>query len=342
MRLSDFKFQLPDKLIAQTPIPARDQSRLLVLNRADGQIYDSKFCDIVHFFKPGDALVINETKVFPARLHGQKEKTDAQIEVFLLRELNDSLWEVLVKPARKVRTGNTIWFKDDVHCEVVDNTTSGGRVVRFVCEGDFHQIVEQVGDSPLPPYIKRPPTDEDKERYQTVYAKVNGAVAAPTAGLHFTDELLNKIRAIGVEIIPVLLHVGLGTFRPVCVEDLSRHHMDSEYYEICEESAQRINQIKKNGGRIISVGTTTTRALETVADGLGRVRSEKGWTDLFIYPSYNYKAVDCLITNFHLPGSTLIMLVSAFADRESTMKAYKYAIRKNYRFYSYGDAMLII
>ncbi|MBU1881591.1 tRNA preQ1(34) S-adenosylmethionine ribosyltransferase-isomerase QueA, partial [bacterium] len=249
MRLSDFQFQLPDKLIAQSPSPARDQSRLLALNRADGKMYDSKFSDILHFFKPGDALVLNETKVFPARLHGQKEKTDAKIEVFLLRELNDSLWEVLVKPARKVRTGNTIWFNNNVHCEVVDNTISGGRVVRFKCDGNFHDIVESVGDSPLPPYIKRPPTTEDKERYQTVYARVSGAVAAPTAGLHFTEELLNQISALGVEIIPILLHVGLGTFRPVCVEDLSRHHMDSEYYEISEDAAARINSVRSNGGR---------------------------------------------------------------------------------------------
>ncbi|MBU1651164.1 tRNA preQ1(34) S-adenosylmethionine ribosyltransferase-isomerase QueA, partial [bacterium] len=316
MRLSDFQFQLPDKLIAQSPSPARDQSRLLALNRADGKMYDSKFSDILHFFKPGDALVLNETKVFPARLHGQKEKTDAKIEVFLLRELNDSLWEVLVKPARKVRTGNTIWFNNNVHCEVVDNTISGGRVVRFKCDGNFHDIVESVGDSPLPPYIKRPPTTEDKERYQTVYARVSGAVAAPTAGLHFTEELLNQISALGVEIIPILLHVGLGTFRPVCVEDLSRHHMDSEYYEISEDAAARINSVRSNGGRIFSVGTTTTRALESVADATGRVRAESGWTDLFIYPSYTYKVVDCLLTNFHLPGSTLIMLVSAFADRD--------------------------
>jgi S-adenosylmethionine:tRNA ribosyltransferase-isomerase len=342
MRLSDFRFQLSEKLIAQIPVPVRDQSNLLVLDRKDGRMYDCRFCDIVHFFRPGDALIINETKVFPARLYGQKDKTDAKIEVFLLRELNDSLWEVLVRPARKVRTGNTIWFADNVICEVVDNTISGGRVVRFLCNGDFHQIVESVGDPPLPPYIKRPPTPMDKERYQTVYARVTGAVAAPTAGLHFTHELLDQIRAKGVDIIPIVLHVGLGTFRPVNVEDLSRHHMDSEYFEINPAAAEATNQTIARGGRIFAVGTTTTRALETVANFTGGVRPESGWTDKFIYPPYNFKVIDCLITNFHLPCSTLIMLVSAFAERDLIMKAYRHAVRKKYRFYSYGDAMLIL
>lgn len=342
MRLSDFQFKLPENLIAQQPAPVRDQSKLMVLNRLDGQLYDRNFYDIVHFFKPGDALVINETKVFPARLYGQKEKTDARIEVFLLRELNDSLWEVLVKPARKVRTGNTIFFSDDMLCEVVDNTISGGRVVRFKCNGDFHEVVNSVGDPPLPPYIKRPPTELDKERYQTVYARVTGAVAAPTAGLHFTRALIDQVSLKGVEIIPILLHVGLGTFRPVCVEDLSRHHMDSEYYEINPSAAEAINRVIARGGRIFAVGTTTTRALETVANCTGSIRAASGWTDIFIYPPYQFKVVDALITNFHLPGSTLIMLVSAFADRDLIMKAYRHAIRKKYRFYSYGDAMLIL
>jgi len=342
MRLSDFQFKLPEKFIAQLPAPQRDQSKLMVLNRRDHQLYDRKFRDIIHYFNPGDALIINETKVFPARLYGQKEKTDAKIEVFLLRELNDSLWEVMVKPARKVRTGNTIWFNDHVVCEVVDNTVSGGRVVRFKCDGDFREIVHTVGNSPLPPYIKRPPTDLDKERYQTVYARVSGAVAAPTAGLHFTRELLDQLRAKGVEIIPIFLHIGLGTFRPVCVEDLSRHQMDSEYYEISPESADSINRVICDGGRIFAVGTTTTRALETAANFTGGIRAEAGWTDIFIYPPYRFKVVDALITNFHLPGSTLIMLVSAFADRDFIMKAYKHAMRKKYRFYSYGDAMLIL
>ncbi|MCX6641085.1 MAG: tRNA preQ1(34) S-adenosylmethionine ribosyltransferase-isomerase QueA [bacterium] len=342
MRISDFKFHLSEKLIAQTPAPQRDQSNLLVLNRADGKMQDCKFFDILGFFQPGDALVINETKVFPARLHGQKDRSDANIEVFLLRELNKSLWEVLVKPARKVRAGNTIWFGDDVICEVIDTTESGGRVVRFACNGDFHQAVENHGDIPLPPYIKRPTLPEDKERYQTVYARSYGAVAAPTAGLHFTHELLAQIRARGVEIIPILLHVGLGTFRPVRVDDVSRHRMDAEYYEVNETSAAAINRVIANGGRIFAVGTTTTRALETAANFNGGVRAEKGWTEKFIYPPYHFKVVSGLITNFHLPGSTLLMMVSAFADLETIQKAYRHAIRRNYRFYSYGDAMLIL
>ncbi|TKJ42521.1 tRNA preQ1(34) S-adenosylmethionine ribosyltransferase-isomerase QueA [candidate division LCP-89 bacterium B3_LCP] len=342
MRLSDFKFKLSESLIAQTPLPVRDQSRLLVLHRENGRIEDRSFREIIEYLNPGDALIVNETKVFPARLHGQKDKTDAKIEVFLLRELNDSLWEVLVRPARKVRTGNTIWFADDIVCEVVDNTTSGGRVVRFICDKDFHDIVESVGVPPLPPYIKRKPTIQDRTRYQTVYARVSGAVAAPTAGLHFTDELLADISAKGVHIIPIILHIGLGTFRPVCVEDLSRHQMDSEYYEVPPNAAETINNVITNGNRILAVGTTTTRALETVANFSGDIRGENGWTDKFIYPPYKFRIVNGLVTNFHLPGSTLIMLVSAFADRDKIMKAYRHAVRKKYRFYSYGDAMLII
>ncbi len=342
MQLSDFKFRLPEKLIAQTPAEVRDRSRLLVLDRENGKLRDEQFFNVIDFLKPGDALVINETKVFPARLFGQKDRTEARIEVFLLRELNGSLWEVLVRPARKVRKGNVIWFDDNVNCEVVDNTVSGGRVVRFDCEGSFHDAVENFGISPLPPYIKRPPDDLDKERYQTVYARVSGAVAAPTAGLHFTTELLNRIRQKGVKIIPIVLHVGLGTFRPVSVEDISRHRMDSEYYEITLESVEAINQVRAEGGRIIAVGTTTTRVLETIANQDGGVRGGSGWTDIFIYPPYDFKVVDGLITNFHLPASTLIMLTSAFADQNQIMKAYRYAIRKKYHFYSYGDAMLIV
>ena len=343
MRLSDFKFRLPEKLIAQEPIPKRDRSRLLVLNREEKQLYDCQFADIIHFFRPGDALILNETKVFPARLFGQKDKTDARIEVFLLRELNDSLWEVLVRPARKVRTGNTIWFTESVNCEVVDNTVSGGRVVRFICNGhNLHDVINEVGESPLPPYIKRQPNELDKKRYQTVYAKTSGAVAAPTAGLHFTHDLLQKVQAKGVDVIPILLHVGLGTFRPVAVEDLSRHRMDSEFFEINAGAAEAINRTIARGGRIFAVGTTTTRALETVANFTGGVRPDRGWTDIFIYPPYSFRVVDGLITNFHLPGSTLIMLVSAFADKDAVLKAYRHAIRKKYRFYSYGDAMLII
>lgn len=343
MRLSDFQYHLPKRLIAQYPIEQRDQSNLLVVNRSTGRLYDARFCDLVHYLNPGDALVINETRVFPARLHGQKEKNDSRIEVFLLRELNNSMWEVLVKPARKVRLGNTIFFDDQVACEVVDNTVSGGRVVRFTCEDDdLHELVEDFGETPLPPYIKRPPTSTDKERYQTVYAKVPGAVAAPTAGLHFTPRLLDQIRAQGVEVIPLILHVGLGTFRPVTLEDPSRHKMESEFFEINPEAADSINRVISRGGRIFAVGTTTTRALETVANFTGGIRPDSSWTDKFIYPPYHFKVVDSLITNFHLPFSTLLMMVCAFADRDLIMKAYRHAIRKKYRFYSYGDDMLIL
>jgi S-adenosylmethionine:tRNA ribosyltransferase-isomerase len=342
MRLSDFRFDLPQRLIAQLPLPVRDQSNLLVVDRAAHRIADTKFTDLIHYLQPGDALVVNETKVFSARLHGTKDKTDAQIEVFLLRELNDSDWEVLVKPARKVRAGNFIHFHDGVKCEVVDNTLSGGRVVRFKHDGDFWEVIEHFGETPLPPYINRAPEPFDRERYQTVYARVPGAVAAPTAGLHFTPKLLDKIRAKGVEIIPIILHIGLGTFRPVQTEDLSRHQMDSEYYEISQASADAINRVIAQGGRIFAVGTTCTRALETAANFTGGVHADDGWTDKFIYPPYIFKVVDGLITNFHLPCSTLLMLVSAFADRDLIMKAYRHAVRRKYRFYSYGDAMLII
>jgi S-adenosylmethionine:tRNA ribosyltransferase-isomerase len=342
MRLSDFHFSLPDKLIAQYPLPQRDQSNLLVVDRSNGQIQDHSFSDIVDYLHAGDALVINETRVFPARLHGHKEKTEARIEVFLLRELHNSLWEVLVRPARKVRIGNTIQFTDKVKCEVVDHTASGGRVVRFNCERDFHQIIETFGEPPLPPYIKRPLQPQDKDRYQTVYAKVSGAVAAPTAGLHFTPDLLKRLQNKGVKIIPIVLHVGLGTFRPVATDDVTHHQMDSEYFEVNFAAAEAVNEVIAAGGKIFAVGTTTTRALESVAIFTGGVRSESAWTNIFIYPPYNFKVVDSLITNFQLPGSTLLMLVSAFADRDLILKAYNHAVRKKYRFYSYGDAMLIL
>jgi S-adenosylmethionine:tRNA ribosyltransferase-isomerase len=342
MRLSDFQFSLPQKLIAQYPLPQRDQSNLLVVDRSNGQFKDLHFSDLINYLNPGDALVINETRVFPARLHGQKEKSDGHIEVFLLRELHDSLWEVLVRPARKVRTGNIIQFADNVACEVVDNTIAGGRVVRFKCEGDLHQVIENFGEAPLPPYIKRPLQPQDKDRYQTVYAKVSGAVAAPTAGLHFTPELLDRLLHKDVKVIPILLHVGLGTFRPVATDDVTHHQMEAEYFEINSAAAETLNEVMAEGGKIFAVGTTTTRALETAANFTGGVRPESAWTDKFIYPPYNFKVVDSLITNFHLPGSTLLMLVSAFADRDLILKAYRHAVRKKYRFYSYGDAMLIL
>lgn len=341
-RLSNFKYHLAEKLIAQEPLERRDQSRMLVVDRESREFRDEQFTDIVKYVDSGDCLVVNSSRVFPARLYGYKEKTEAEIEVFLLRRLTEELWEVLVKPARKVRTGNTIMIGDEIACEVIDNTTSGGRVVRFHYEGDFSGLVEKYGRPPLPPYIKRDPSDMDRQRYQTIFAKTSGSVAAPTAGMHFTDELVKKIKKKGVEVVTTILHVGLGTFRPVQVEDLSRHRMDSEYYEIDDKAVKSINRAIERGNRIISVGTSVTRTLETVANFNGGVKPARGWTDKFIYPPYHFKVVDRLVTNFHLPGSTLLMLVSAFADQELIMKAYRHAIKEKYRFYSYGDAMIIL
>lgn len=342
MKLSDFKYKLPEKLVAKYPAQKRDQSRLMVLKREDQSIEEKTFADVHEYFEEGDCLVVNETKVFPARLMGTKDKTDAQVEIFLLRELENGLWEVLVRPARKVRVGNRLSINNKLYCDVIDNTVSGGRVVRFNYVGDFFEIVDKIGQSPLPPYIDRDPEPLDKERYQTVFAKTRGSVAAPTAGLHFTKSLLKKIENKGVQVVPVVLHLGLGSFRPVVVEDLGRHKMDSEYYEVSEESAQKINEAKKHGGRVFAAGTSTTRALETSITSEGWVKAGKGWTDKFIYPPYDFKIIDCLVTNFHLPSSTLLMLVCAFAGRDFVFKAYRKAIREKYRFYSYGDAMLIL
>lgn len=342
MKLSEILFDVPDELVAQYPVDVRDESKLMVVNRKDSSREDKIFKDIVDYFKEGDALVVNETKVFPARIFGVKEKTDAQVELLLLRQLEQTMWEVLVKPARKVRVGNRIQITEDLGCDVIDNTTSGGRVVRFDYNGvDFFDLISKVGKSPLPPYIKREAEEIDKEKYQTVYASKIGAVAAPTAGLHFTENLLEKIKAKGVKIIPITLHVGLGTFRPIQVEDLSRHQMDSEYYEMTPEAEEQINEIKRNGGRIIAVGTTTVRALETVATVDNFVKANSGWTDKFIYPPYTFKIVDAMITNFHVSGSTLFLLTCAFADKDTMIKAYTDAIEKKYRFHSYGDAMFI-
>ncbi len=342
MKLSDFKYELPEELIAQYPAEKRDQSRLMVLDRKTETIETRVFSDIIDYLNPGDCLVLNETKVFPARLMATKDKTDAQVEIFLLRELENNLWEVLVKPARKVRVGNRLTIAKDFYCDVIDNTVSGGRVVRFNYRGDFFTYVEQLGKSPLPPYIKRDSEEIDKERYQTVFAKVRGAVAAPTAGLHFTQKLLEKIQKKGVKLVFVVLHLGLGSFRPVVVEDLSRHKMDSEYYEISEEAANTINQTIKQGKYVVAVGTSTVRVLESVVTSENLVKPAKGWTDKFIYPPYEIKIVDRLVTNFHLPCSTLLMLVSAFAGRDFIFKAYQKAIQEKWRFYSYGDAMLIL
>lgn len=342
MKLADFKYELPDELIAQYPADDRDASRLMVLNKNNGNVEHRQFPDILDFFNKDDVLVINETKVFPARLYGYKEKTNAQVEVLLLRQLEETMWEVLVKPARKVRIGNRLVIADEIGCDVIDNTTSGGRVVKFDYNGhDFFDLVDKIGDSPLPPYIKRTAEAVDKERYQTVYAKKTGAVAAPTAGLHFTEEIIQKLKDKGVKFAPVVLHVGLGTFRPVQVEDLSRHQMDSEYYEIPEESANIINKAKANGNKVVAVGTTSVRALETVATPDGTVKQCSGWTDKFIFPPYSFKAIDGMITNFHLPQSTLFILVSTFAGLDKIKNAYKNAINESYRFYSYGDAMMI-
>ena len=340
MKLSDFKFKLPEKYIAQYPVSPRDKCKLMVLDRKTGEMEDKKFRDVVEHITKKDCLVVNETRVFPARLMARKEKTNAKVEVFLLRELESNLWEVLVKPARKVRIGNRL-VVDGVYCDVIDNTVSGGRVVRFNYTSDFHKFIDKIGQCPLPPYIKRPAEESDKEDYQTVFARVRGSVAAPTAGLHFTKEIMSKLKRKGVKIAPLVLHVGLGTFRKVQVEDLARHKMDSEYYEIPEETARAINKTKDEGGKVIAVGSTAIRSIESAVTSLNRVKPHRGWTDKFIYPPYEFKIVDKLITNFHTPESTLLMLACAFGGRENILKAYKKAMKDNYRFYSFGDAMLI-
>jgi len=344
MRLSDFDYELPEELISQYPIEKRDQSKLMIIDRKDGSIKHKHFYNLPDYLNAGDLLIVNETMVYPARLWAVKDRTDAQVEVFLLRELDNNLWEVMVKPARKVRIGNKLTVAEGVQCDVIDNTVSGGRVVRFnnISQNDLYSLIDKIGQSPLPPYINRDPIPEDKVKYQTVYARRRGAVAAPTAGLHFTDDLIEKIKAKGVKIFPVVLHIGLGTFRPVTVEDLSRHRMDSEYYEVSAETAIAINETRAKGKRVIAVGTSVVRALETVTVSGFQVSPRKGWTDKYIYPPYDFKMVDVLITNFHQPKSTLIMQVAAFADRDLIMKAYHVAIKKKYHFFSYGDAMIVL
>ncbi len=344
MKLSDFKYPLPRNLIAKHPAKPRDAARLMVLNRADESISEKRFSELPDFFTKGDCLVVNETKVFSARLFGKKEKTNAKIEVFLLRELNhdESIWDVIVDPARKVRIGNKIYFDDGkIWCEVIDNTTSRGRTVRFNYKNDLFKIIEKIGMTPLPYYIKREAVEDDKESYQTVYAKNIGSVAAPTAGLHFTKRLLSAIEKKGVKIAPVTLHLGLGSFRAVEVEDLSKHKMDSEYYEIPQSTADIVNKTIDSKGRVFVVGTSTTRALESSVMTTGHLKANRGWTDKFIFPPYDFKIVDQLITNFHMPESTLLMLSCAFGGRDFIMKSYKKAIKEKWRFYSYGDGMLI-
>ena len=343
LRLTDFDYKLPKTRIAQEPWPRREYSKLMVIHRDTEEIEHKRFHNIVDYLKKNDLVIVNQTKVFPARLFAVKDRTDAKVEVFLLRELENDLWEVLVKPARKVRIGNKLHFTDRVHCDVIDNTVSGGRVVRFEYDTkDFYEIIDRIGHAPLPPYISRPDTPKDKERYQTVFASNRGAVAAPTAGLHFTDDLLKKLKAKGVRVAPIVLHIGLGTFRPVQVEDLTRHQMDSEYFEVPPETAIAINETRERGKRIFAVGTSSVRALETVVVSGFQVTPKQGWTDKFIYPPCDFKMTDAIITNFHQPKSTLLMLLCAFTEREFIFKAYREALKKNYRFLSYGDAMLIL
>lgn len=341
MKLSDFNYILPEDLIAQDPLEKRDNSRLMVLHRETGELEHRHFYDITDYLKPGDCLVVNNTKVIPARLMGVKEETGASIEVLLLKRKEEKVWETLVKPGKKARVGARISFGDGLLTgEVVDVVEEGNRLIRFEYEGIFEEILDKLGQMPLPPYITH--QLQDKNRYQTVYAKYDGSAAAPTAGLHFTEELLEQIQTKGIRIARVTLHVGLGTFRPVKEENVLEHHMHSEFYMVDKEAADIINETRAAGGRVIAVGTTSTRTLETVAEADGNIPVKSGWTDIFIYPGYQFKAVDCLITNFHLPESTLIMLVSALADRNTILSAYEEAVRERYRFFSFGDAMLIL
>ena len=340
MKTSDFYYDLPQELIAQDPLEDRSSSRLLVLDRKTGEMEHRVFRDITEYLGPGDCLVVNNTKVIPARLLGVKEDTGAGIEILLLKRKADNVWETLVKPGKKARPGARIVFGDGIlKGEVLEVVDEGNRLIRFEYEGIFEEILDRLGQMPLPPYITH--QLKDKNRYQTVYAEHDGSAAAPTAGLHFTPELLEEIQAKGVRLAHVTLHVGLGTFRPVKVEDVSQHHMHSEYYVVEEEQARLINDTRAAGGRVICVGTTSCRTLESAADEDGILRAGSGWTDIFIYPGYRFKIMDALITNFHLPESTLLMLVSAFADKEKIMKAYEEAVRQRYRFFSFGDAMFI-
>ena len=340
MKVSDFNYDLPERLIAQHPSLKRDESRLMVLNREKQTIEDKVFKDVIDYLNPGDCLVRNNTKVIPARLYGKKE-TGANVEFLLLKRIHDDTWEVIVRPGRKLLKGAKVIFGDGILEATIDDVLeNGNRLVTFKYEGIFNEILDQIGLMPLPPYIKE--KLKDKDRYQTVYAKYDGSAAAPTAGLHFTEELLEKIRQKGVEIANVTLHVGIGTFRPVKVENVEEHDMHSEHYYIKKEDADKINNAKKNGKRIISVGTTSCRVLESIADESGFVKETEGDTSIFIYPGYKFKCIDSLITNFHLPESTLVMLVSALAGKDFILKAYKEAVEKEYRFFSFGDAMIIL
>ena len=341
MDVKDFYYDLPQELIAQDPLEDRSSSRLMVLDKITGEVEHRHFKDITEYLRPGDCLVINNTKVIPARLYGVKEGTEAKIEILLLKRKENDIWETLVKPGKKCKIGTKIVFGDGILTgEVVDIVEEGNRLIQFHYEGIFEDILDRLGQMPLPPYITH--QLQDKNRYQTVYAKYDGSAAAPTAGLHFTPELLQQVRDMGVEIAEVTLHVGLGTFRPVKETDVLKHHMHSEFYKIEQSEADKINKAKKEGHRVIAVGTTSTRTLESAADENGFLTEKSGWTEIFIYPGYQFKVIDALITNFHLPESTLVMLVSALAGREHVLAAYETAVEEKYRFFSFGDAMFIV
>lgn len=341
MKTSDFYYDLPEELIAQDPLEDRTASRLLVLDRKTGAVKHKIFSDVIDYLNEGDCLVINNTRVIPARLIGEKEGTGGKVEVLLLKRRANDVWETLVKPGKKLKPGAKITFGDGrLRAEVLEVVEEGNRLVKFYYEGIFEEILDSLGEMPLPPYITH--KLEDKEMYQTVYAKFDGSAAAPTAGLHFTKELLNKIEEKGIKIASITLHVGLGTFRPVKVDDVNNHHMHTEWYEVNAEAAEIINETKRNGGRVICVGTTSCRTIESVADENGYMKAKTGETDIFIYPGYKFKVMDGLITNFHLPESTLVMLVSAFAGKENVLSAYETAVKERYRFFSFGDAMILI
>lgn len=340
MNTKDFYFNLPPELIAQTPLKERTASRLLVLNRETGELAHRHFYDIIDYLNEGDCLVMNNTRVIPARLYGAKEGTGGRIEFLLLKRIEGNKWEVILKPGRRAKVGTRFTFGDGLlTAEILEQKEDGGRIVEFFYDGIWEELLDRLGEMPLPPYIKE--KLDDRERYQTVYSKIKGSAAAPTAGLHFTDELLEKIRAKGIKTAFLTLHVGLGTFRPVSVENVESHVMHSEYYEVSEETAKTVNETRKAGGRIIAVGTTSVRTLETCTTDDGKLLAKSGETKIFIYPGYKFKAVDALITNFHLPESTLLMLVSAFSDKETILKAYETAVSEKYRFFSFGDAMFI-
>lgn len=340
MQVKDFDYYLPEELIAQHPTAKRDEARLMILDKATGELEHKVFKDIIDYLKPGDCLVLNDTRVLPARLIGEKEETHGKIEFLLLKRTDKDTWETLVKPGKRAKIGSKFVFGNgELNAEVIGLGEEGSRIVRFQYEGIFEEVLDRLGQMPLPPYITE--TLEDKEMYQTVYSKEQGSAAAPTAGLHFTEELLEDIKNKGIKLAFLTLHVGLGTFRPVKVDEIENHTMHSEYYSMTKETAEIINSTKEAGGRVIAVGTTSNRTLESIADAYGRVKEQSGWTDIFIYPGYKFKVVDALITNFHLPQSTLLMLISALAGRDKIMNAYETAVKEKYRFFSFGDAMFI-